>query len=323
MQTLPESRLHPFGAHLPTPGLPAWAPILGQEGVNPWSALAGFTPGLDGLGYRPGTASSCELPLDTPVKVNEVVSASQPPAAMSSTWRATNFSTASGQAGSLEPSESSAAGGDRFLQKQTLGMYLSELQGEDPRCVFIARKVNAMGFRSQELLAAHYARYGEVSRVLVAHSKVKPFRSSGSKPRIRPGSLGFIVMKGSSSVEAILAAGNKQTVAGCEITLEPFERTNTKHRDTRASLVKTHIAISTTDSTSTGGATGSHSGSHGSENGSGSGSREKNEGGSTDSHLGESSDAGSGTDGVPSPGNQPFGDLAEDLETTQPGAKEE
>lgn len=230
---------------------------------------------------------------------------------------------------------------DRLANKQTLGMHLTQLQNQDPKHVFIARRISGMGFQSQELLASHYSQYGGVFRVLVAHSKVKPFRSGRTQPRIRPGSLGFVVMVTQESVERIFAAGKEQIVAGCCICVEPFEQT-AKPREGRASA-----GDSTSTATGDTPGSGSRSGSNGSENGSGSGSngsekgsdkssrekgsdkssrekgsdkssrekgsdkssqdkglRENNEGGSTDSQLAESSESGSGTEGKLSPGQQ-------------------
>jgi len=142
---------------------------------------------------------------------------------------------------------------------QTLGMYLTELKEEDPRCVLIARRIGKMGFRSHEGLTAHYSRYGEVQRVLVPNSQVKPLRRSGA-PRIRPGSLGFVVMSNASAVERILAEGKEQVVAGCRICVEHFEHTARDNKCGTSFDLRADSAMST----STGG-TGSRSGSNGSE----------------------------------------------------------
>jgi len=171
----------------------------------------------------------------------------------------------------------------RASKKQTLGMHLTELQGEDPRQVFIARRISRMGFRSQEVLAKHYSQYGKVCRVLVAHSKVKAFQKAGSQPRIRPGSLGFVVMGSIESVQKIFAVGKEQTVAGCHIRIEPFEHTTNKAKSSNGSG-----STSAGDTPDSGG--GSNDSSKSSQE---KASAEEN---STDSQLGESSDAGSAND---------------------------
>jgi hypothetical protein len=99
-------------------------------------------------------------------------------------------------------------------------MHLTELLEDDPSCIFIARRINCLKFKSQELLASHFAKYGTVTKVLVAHSRVKSFLID----RVRPGSLGFIVMASGESVQAILKEGKEQTVAGHSINVEPFVR---------------------------------------------------------------------------------------------------
>lgn len=143
-----------------------------------------------------------------------------------------------------------------------LGLHLTELQNEDPKRVFIARKIGSLGFESQHLITEHYSRYGKVLRVLIAQSKVKPFRNAEREhgPRIRPGSLGFVVMESKESIDRILSAGKDQVINGFHISVEPFELIAKPKESSN----------STTDSTSTGGTPGSdgsasRSGSNGSE----------------------------------------------------------
>lgn len=108
--------------------------------------------------------------------------------------------------------------------RDTLRSHLTELSTEDPECIFIARRINKLGFRSREILRNHYSQFGEVARVLVAHSKVKPFRDSSGQLRTRPGGLGLLVMKKADSVNTILGAGEEQMVAGHQIRVQRFER---------------------------------------------------------------------------------------------------
>jgi hypothetical protein len=113
-------------------------------------------------------------------------------------------------------------------EKHTLRDLLVLLQGEDASRIFIVRKIGSMGFGSQELLAEHFSKYGVVSRVLVPHSKVKPFRNIQTEPRIRPGSIGFVVMGGHESVQRIFSEGKEQTVCGVRICVEPFQHIGSK-----------------------------------------------------------------------------------------------
>eukprot|EP00929_Paragymnodinium_shiwhaense_P078704 TRINITY_DN40812_c0_g1_i1.p1 TRINITY_DN40812_c0_g1~~TRINITY_DN40812_c0_g1_i1.p1 ORF type:complete len:980 (-),score=133.53 TRINITY_DN40812_c0_g1_i1:287-3226(-) len=122
-------------------------------------------------------------------------------------------------------SSDAASSSQKRAQLDTLQMHLAELQAEDPARVFVARKVTAMGCRSKELLTEHYSQFGKVVRVMVSCSKVKPFKGTGARQRVRPGSLGFVVMDTPESVRKILSHGELQTVAGCQIQVERFEHT--------------------------------------------------------------------------------------------------
>lgn len=105
----------------------------------------------------------------------------------------------------------------------TLRSHLTEVLDEDPECIFVVRRINKLGFRSREILNQHYSHYGEVVKVLVAHSKVKPGRDLRGH-RTKPGGLGLVVMRSPESVRQILAPGEKQRIAGHEIELHRFER---------------------------------------------------------------------------------------------------
>jgi len=107
--------------------------------------------------------------------------------------------------------------------KETLRTHLQDLHHKDPSCVFIVRKINRLGFDSPAVLKEHFAQYGRVETVLVAHSHVKcPSRKLAS--RLRPSGLGFVVMKACSDVEAILADGEEQVVGGATIRVQRFQR---------------------------------------------------------------------------------------------------
>lgn len=110
----------------------------------------------------------------------------------------------------------------------TLRDYLSELRHTDPERIFTARHISKLGFRSRDILQNHYSHYGEVSRVLVAHSKVRPFRDSGGQFRTRPGGLGLVVMSDPAAVRTILALGEEQCVLGQQIRVQRFQRPTTE-----------------------------------------------------------------------------------------------
>merc|ERR1719171_1963051 len=105
----------------------------------------------------------------------------------------------------------------------TLQTHLKALSKEDPHCVFIVRKVNRLGFRSGEILTRHFSSFGGVVKVLVAHPKVKR-AGKGNELHLRPGSLGFVVMKTAGSVEKVLSLGPEVLVQGLAIRVQPFQR---------------------------------------------------------------------------------------------------
>lgn len=117
------------------------------------------------------------------------------------------------------------AGAKKCGSRQTLRTYLQKLRSEDPRCIFIVRRINKLGFRSKVLLEKHYSQFGEVAQVCVAHSKVKPLpNTQGANPRTRPGNLGLVVMRNPDAVRRVLAQGTPQNVMGFEILVYRFEQ---------------------------------------------------------------------------------------------------
>jgi len=112
---------------------------------------------------------------------------------------------------------------------ETLRMHLRSLIKIDSGRILIVRKINRLGFASPDILRQHFSWYGEVERVLVAHSRVKssaPLTQAGSQmaSRLRPSGLGFIVMSKPEEAAAILAEGQEQVICGAFIRVQQFER---------------------------------------------------------------------------------------------------
>eukprot|EP00746_Dinoflagellata_sp_MGD_P076758 gnl/MRDRNA2_/MRDRNA2_30878_c0_seq1.p1 gnl/MRDRNA2_/MRDRNA2_30878_c0~~gnl/MRDRNA2_/MRDRNA2_30878_c0_seq1.p1 ORF type:complete len:302 (-),score=54.20 gnl/MRDRNA2_/MRDRNA2_30878_c0_seq1:81-986(-) len=86
----------------------------------------------------------------------------------------------------------------------TLRTHLSTLQNEDSMCVLIVRRINRLGFESDEALKEYFTKLGNVRHVLVAHSRVKP---SVKRPvaRVRPAGIGFVVMETQEETNTVLA----------------------------------------------------------------------------------------------------------------------
>jgi hypothetical protein len=110
---------------------------------------------------------------------------------------------------------------------------LQALLNEDPASVFIARRINKLGFSSAECLRTHFRSYGEVKDVYVSHSRVKvnlpknfrgERRSSDTRQRLRPASLAFVVMASADSTARILADGPEHIINGVTVLMQAFQR---------------------------------------------------------------------------------------------------
>lgn len=107
--------------------------------------------------------------------------------------------------------------------RDLLHLHHKALHSEDPSCIFVVQQINRLGVRCREVLRHHYTMYGEVSKVVVAHSMVKPSRNPSGQPRAQPGGLGLVVMRNRASVAQILGDGGEQVILGRTIRVERFE----------------------------------------------------------------------------------------------------
>jgi len=114
----------------------------------------------------------------------------------------------------------------QLANSATLQTHLKALGNEDPACIFIVRKVNRLGFRSVDMLTKFFSQHDTVVKVLVAHSKVKRNQGGNAELYLRPGSLGFVLMKSPEAVQRILATGPTISVQGTPIRVQPFSRLN-------------------------------------------------------------------------------------------------
>jgi hypothetical protein len=108
--------------------------------------------------------------------------------------------------------------------QDTLRGFLSDLRNKDPKRVFVTRQIKDLGFRSKALLKQHFAKYGKVMDVLVAHTKAKAREADRGAPRgFRPGNFGLVVMESPEVVQRIFAEGSEQTINGVQIQVQVFE----------------------------------------------------------------------------------------------------
>lgn len=103
---------------------------------------------------------------------------------------------------------------------------LEKLRSYEPACCILVRKLKQLGVGSPDKLRGYFSRFGGVMDVLVAHSLEKPCakRPNG---RVRPASLGFVVMESAALAQTILAGGEVRTMdledGHYEIVLQRYE----------------------------------------------------------------------------------------------------
>jgi hypothetical protein len=111
-----------------------------------------------------------------------------------------------------------------------LVLHQKALQNEDPACTVVVLQINRLGNHCREVLKRHYSQYGEVSRVLIQQTMVKPSSDCFGHQRLRPGGLGLVVMKREAAIKKILAEGRSQGISGQYIVVERFQG-KFAHRD--------------------------------------------------------------------------------------------
>lgn len=101
-------------------------------------------------------------------------------------------------------------------QDRTLRSIMQVLQDVDVGRIITVRRIKQLGFGSTAALRNHCAQFGAVDRVLVAHSR--------AQTRLRPASLGFIIMGDPEGTQAVLEAGSVQLISDLKVKFASFER---------------------------------------------------------------------------------------------------
>lgn len=92
----------------------------------------------------------------------------------------------------------------------------------------IVRRINKLGFKGVPKLTRYFSSFGQVVRVLVAHSHTLTSREQADGSKLadtsqRPSSLGFVLMAAPEAARAVLAQGPEQEVEGVAIRVQRFE----------------------------------------------------------------------------------------------------
>ncbi|KAF4668390.1 acyl-protein thioesterase [Perkinsus olseni] len=108
---------------------------------------------------------------------------------------------------------------------------LHALSGVEEDRVFTVRRIQKLGFDSALKLREYFSMWGEVSNLLILHrqakaSSVSDGEGSNSAVRVRPPSVGFVVMEDPAVVRRILAQP-KHVICGHTCDVQEFEH---KHK---------------------------------------------------------------------------------------------
>jgi len=109
-----------------------------------------------------------------------------------------------------------------FEQGATLRTHLEALAHEDPNRILIVRRINRLGFDSPTYLEKKFSEFGAVTRVFVAHSRVK---RSEKQPvaRVRPAGVGFVLMESPEVALAIASSGQQLMINDVEVQVKLYE----------------------------------------------------------------------------------------------------
>lgn len=208
-----------------------------HAGTTPWAASLEMPLPESRLPWLPGVPTMSQLPQSNinasfpnwpPIAMHGSMPATiQPRMASATSWSqhvpdtlgdcsAKNRKPRRGPCGGEVLSARDASSGYEQNQSEcpqkTLPNNLRELGNIEAERILVARKINRLGFDSAKSLEVHFAKYGNVERVLVAHSNGK--NSRDGKHRLRKSGFGFVVMSSAAAAQASLAAGSEQLVLG-------------------------------------------------------------------------------------------------------------
>lgn len=104
---------------------------------------------------------------------------------------------------------------------ESLSSHLAKLATLDNGRVLMVRKINRLGMESAAALQSYFSKFGAVDRVLTSNCQIKT--TAGKNARVRPATVGFVVMDAASSVQAALAHGADHLVQGVSISVSSFQ----------------------------------------------------------------------------------------------------
>jgi hypothetical protein len=109
-----------------------------------------------------------------------------------------------------------------FENGETLRTHLEVLGNEDPNRILLVRRINRLGFDSPMHLEKKFSEFGTVTRVFVAHSRVKP-STKRPVPRIRPAGLGFVLMDTAQDAHSIASSGPQMMINNVNVEVKLYQ----------------------------------------------------------------------------------------------------
>jgi hypothetical protein len=110
--------------------------------------------------------------------------------------------------------------------ENSLRTNLRKLAAIDTGRIMMVKKISKLGLNSPQILTDYFSKFGAVTEVYVTHAIDK--RADRLKPRVRPASIGFIVMDTAEATSAALSLGTEQDVNGVMIFVGTYENVNPK-----------------------------------------------------------------------------------------------
>lgn len=106
--------------------------------------------------------------------------------------------------------------------EESLSTQLRDLSDIDNNRVVMVRKINRLGLESASPLKSHFSQFGSVERVMAAPARAKA-QFGQAKTRLRPATMGFVVMSTAEQANAAFKFGAEHMLDGCTIVVSPFQ----------------------------------------------------------------------------------------------------
>jgi len=101
---------------------------------------------------------------------------------------------------------------------ESLSTHLRDLAALDSARVIMVRKINHLSGDAVDAIKTYFAKFGTVERVMAS-----PTRSGGKPGRVRPATMGFLVMGTAEEAKALLDHGAEHVIDGVTVLASTFQ----------------------------------------------------------------------------------------------------